>query len=121
MNETYQLIRSNRKTISLELTSKGLLVRAPHAMTKEQIDLFVKSSGKAPASTLNLAAAILNLITATLLRGDFSCAQTGRSVFRPQLHHLADDPDGELLHLFTSEKQRVIARVRRQQRHAGGR
>ena len=44
MNETYQLIRSNRKTISLELTSKGLLVRAPHAMTKEQIDLFVKKA-----------------------------------------------------------------------------
>ena len=43
MNETYQLIRSSRKTISLELTSKGLLVRAPYAMTGEQIDRFVKS------------------------------------------------------------------------------
>ena len=43
MNDTYQLIRSNRKTISLELTSKGLLVRAPYAMTREQIDRIVKS------------------------------------------------------------------------------
>ena len=43
MNDTYQLIRSNRKTISLELTSKGLLVRAPYGMTREQIDQFVKS------------------------------------------------------------------------------
>ena len=43
MNDTYQLIRSNRKTISLEVTPKGLLVRAPFAMTSQQIDKFVKS------------------------------------------------------------------------------
>lgn len=41
MNDTCQLIRSNRKTISLELTPTGLVVRAPYAMTKEQIDQFI--------------------------------------------------------------------------------
>ena len=42
-NATYQLIRSDRTTISLELTSRGLVVRAPYAMSKQQIDQFVKS------------------------------------------------------------------------------
>ena len=43
MNEPYQLIRSDRKTVSLQLTDAGLVVRAPYTMTGEQIDRFVRS------------------------------------------------------------------------------
>ncbi len=38
----YTVIRSKRKTISLELRPDGLLVRAPRFATKWQIDRFVK-------------------------------------------------------------------------------
>jgi len=38
----YTVIRSKRKTISLELRQDGLLVRAPRFATKWQIDRFVK-------------------------------------------------------------------------------
>ena len=38
----YTVIRSKRKTISLELRPEGLLVRAPRFATKWQIDRFVK-------------------------------------------------------------------------------
>lgn len=41
---TYQLIRSNRKTVSLEITPAGeILVRAPQFMSKADIDGFVLS------------------------------------------------------------------------------
>ena len=39
----YQLIRSNRKTLSLQFGPKGLVVRAPYALSQEQIDAFVLS------------------------------------------------------------------------------
>lgn len=38
----YTLIRSKRKTISLELKEDGVLVRAPLRMAKRDIDLFVR-------------------------------------------------------------------------------
>ena len=41
---TYQLIRSDRKTIALQLTPQGeLIVRAPRRMKKAEIDTFVLS------------------------------------------------------------------------------
>ena len=40
----YQLIRSGRKTLSLELSPKGLLVRAPYAVTQAQIEDFIRSN-----------------------------------------------------------------------------
>lgn len=40
--ESYELIRSRRKTLALEVTSDGrLLVRAPNRMAKARIDAFV--------------------------------------------------------------------------------
>ena len=38
---TYRLIRSNRKTISIEMGPEGLVVRAPHRMSRIQIDRFI--------------------------------------------------------------------------------
>ena len=43
---TYQLIRSNRRTIALEVRRDGLLVRAPYAATQAQIDAFVNSKAQ---------------------------------------------------------------------------
>ena len=41
---TYQLIRSERKTVSLQITQEGeLVVRAPKRMAKAEIDRFVES------------------------------------------------------------------------------
>ena len=41
---TYQLIRSDRKTLTLQLTPQGeLIVRAPQRMKKTEIDSFVRS------------------------------------------------------------------------------
>ena len=41
---TYQLIRSDRKTLSLQLTPQGeLIVRAPRRMKKAEIDAFILS------------------------------------------------------------------------------
>ena len=41
---TYQLIRSERKTVSLQITQEGeLVVRAPKRMVKAEIDRFVES------------------------------------------------------------------------------
>lgn len=41
---TYELIRSRRKTLALELTREGrLLVRAPLRLSRETIDAFVES------------------------------------------------------------------------------
>ncbi|MBQ8835334.1 MAG: M48 family metallopeptidase [Oscillospiraceae bacterium] len=41
---TYQLIRSDRKTISLQLTPQGeLIVRCPQRMKKAEVDAFVQS------------------------------------------------------------------------------
>ena len=42
----YQVIRSGRKTLSLELSPKGLLVRAPYAVTQAQIEDFIRSNEK---------------------------------------------------------------------------
>ncbi len=40
---SYRVIRSDRKTVSLEITREGdVVVRAPRRMTKEQIERFVK-------------------------------------------------------------------------------
>lgn len=40
---TYRLIRSNRKTLALELKPEGLIVRAPDRAKREQIEDFVRS------------------------------------------------------------------------------
>ncbi len=40
---TYQIIRSGRKTLSLEISPKGVLVRAPYSASPEQIERFVRS------------------------------------------------------------------------------
>ena len=41
---TYQLVRSSRKTLSLQITPTGeVLVRAPQRMPKREIDAFVQS------------------------------------------------------------------------------
>lgn len=39
---TYQLIRSNRKTLALEIKSTGLIVRAPRRTSQAQIDIFLE-------------------------------------------------------------------------------
>ena len=42
----YQLIRSNRKTIAIQISPKGLVVRAPYRTSQKDIDAFVqKHSG----------------------------------------------------------------------------
>ena len=42
--EPYELIRSRRKTLALEITGDGrVLVRAPNRMSRERIDAFVRS------------------------------------------------------------------------------
>ena len=38
---TYRIIRSKRKTLSMEMKRDGLLVRAPYHVTQKQIDEFV--------------------------------------------------------------------------------
>lgn len=38
----YTVVRSNRKKIALELSTKGLVIKAPHAATDEQIAQVVK-------------------------------------------------------------------------------
>ncbi|MDO4804554.1 MAG: SprT family zinc-dependent metalloprotease [Lachnospiraceae bacterium] len=44
MNISYQLIRSNRKTLSIEIKPDGqVLVRAPRRITKREIDQFLLS------------------------------------------------------------------------------
>jgi predicted metal-dependent hydrolase len=40
---TYKLIRSNRKSIAIEVRPEGILVRAPFQATQAQIDAFVLS------------------------------------------------------------------------------
>ena len=40
--EEYKLIRSRRKTISLEVREEGLIVRAPNRTTKKEADDFVR-------------------------------------------------------------------------------
>ena len=42
MDFTYTLIKSKRKTISLEVRADGLIVRAPNRTTKREADQFVK-------------------------------------------------------------------------------
>ena len=40
----YELIRSSRRTLALEITREGrVLLRAPHQATQEQIDSFFRS------------------------------------------------------------------------------
>ena len=41
----YTVIRSNRRTLSLEITPKGLIVRAPYSASDEQIAETVKKHG----------------------------------------------------------------------------
>ena len=43
MQFDYQVIRSNRKTLALEIGAKGLIVRAPLRMSQKQIEGFVSS------------------------------------------------------------------------------
>lgn len=45
MNWNYQILRSNRKTLALELSPKGLIVRAPLRTTEAQIEEFVRKHG----------------------------------------------------------------------------
>lgn len=42
MEVTYRLVRSNRRTISIQITAEDVVVRAPRYMTDEQIAEFVK-------------------------------------------------------------------------------
>ena len=42
-NMTYKLIRSNRKSIAIEVHPDGILVRAPFQATQTAIDAFVLS------------------------------------------------------------------------------
>ena len=42
----YTLIKSRRKTISLEVREDGLIVRAPNRTTKREADAFVKKHGE---------------------------------------------------------------------------
>lgn len=42
MKFDYQLIRSNRKTIAIQIGPDGLVVRAPYRATQSEIDLFVQ-------------------------------------------------------------------------------
>ncbi len=42
MDYAYTLIKSKRKTISLEVREDGLIVRAPHRTTKREADEFVR-------------------------------------------------------------------------------
>ena len=42
----FRVIRSGRKTLSLELSPKGLLVRAPYAVSQKQIEDFIRSNEK---------------------------------------------------------------------------
>lgn len=42
----YQVIRSGRRTLSMELSPKGLLVRVPYAVSQEQIEAFIRSNEK---------------------------------------------------------------------------
>lgn len=45
MNEIkYELIRSDRKSIRLELTDKGLIVRAPRFLSKREIEKFIEDN-----------------------------------------------------------------------------
>ena len=46
MELEYTLIRSKRKTISLEVREDGLIVRAPNRMTKREADEFVRKHEK---------------------------------------------------------------------------
>ena len=39
----YKLIRSNRKSIAIEVRPEGIIVRAPYSATTSQIDAFVLS------------------------------------------------------------------------------
>ena len=43
MKMEYSLVRSRRKTLSLEITSEGLIARAPLRMPKKEIDAFILS------------------------------------------------------------------------------
>ena len=38
----YKTVRSNRRTVALEIKENGLLVRAPLGMTEEEISAFVE-------------------------------------------------------------------------------
>lgn len=38
---TYQIIRSKRKTLALEVNFKGVIVRAPYALSQDRIEAFV--------------------------------------------------------------------------------
>ena len=38
----YQLIRSNRKTMAIQISPKGLVVRAPYRTSQKDIDAFVQ-------------------------------------------------------------------------------
>lgn len=40
---TYRLVRSDRRTVSIQITDTGVVVRAPRRMTDAQIQSFVKS------------------------------------------------------------------------------
>ena len=40
---TYRVIRSNRKTLSMEMKPEGLIVRAPYGTSQRQIDAFVQA------------------------------------------------------------------------------
>lgn len=62
----YRLIRTDRRTISLSVTTEGLTVRAPRQMPKAEIDAFVESrrewidraSKRAEARRTELSAAV---------------------------------------------------------------
>jgi len=74
----YQIIRSGRKTLALELGPKGLLVRAPFAVTQAQIEEFVRSNAAWIASR-----------QAKLEKAMEACASTER-LTAEELHALAD-------------------------------
>ena len=46
LNIQYQVIRSGRKTLSLQFGPKGLVVRAPYGVSLSRIEDFVRGNGK---------------------------------------------------------------------------
>ena len=45
-NNSWRIVRSNRKTIAIEISQKGLVVRAPYKMSDEDIAAFIKQKEK---------------------------------------------------------------------------
>ena len=52
MYNAMTIIKSNRKTIAIEISQKGLVVRAPHKMSDEDIAAFIKQKEKWIVRTL---------------------------------------------------------------------